>query len=233
MSTVTRGDAVEEFVAPGEAGRDAVAVRDGVVDLEPGASSARFLRTGWILRRADARRSRTAVLDAAIQLLGEDPDAGMAAIAGAAGVTRQTVYAHFSSRDALLSAVADRMTEKVAEEMDAAGADDGPAAEALLRLLDAAWRVSEAYPALIRLGGRPAPPDEDRGRHEPIADRIARVLQRGRDGGDFDPEPALSWQVAAVIALSHAAGEEVRAGRVSAADATAALHSGVLRLLAP
>lgn len=34
---------------------------------------------------------------------------------------------HLSSRDALLSAVADRMTEKVAEEMDAAGADEGPA----------------------------------------------------------------------------------------------------------
>lgn len=184
-------------------------------------------------RRADAQRSRTAVLDAAIQLLGEDPDAGMAAIAGAAGVTRQTVYAHFSSRDALLSAVADRMTEKVAEEMDAAGADEGPVAEALLRLLDAAWRVSEAYPVLIRLGGRPAAPEEERVRHEPIADRIARVLQRGRDGGDFDPEPAISWQVAAVIALSHATGEEVRAGRVSAADAVAALHSGVLRLLAP
>ncbi|WP_199844308.1 hypothetical protein [Streptomyces sp. RTd22] len=59
------------------------------------------------------------------------------------------------------------------------------------------------------------------------------MLQRGRDGGEFDLGPALSWQVAAVIALSHATGEEVRAGRVSAADATAALHSGLLRLLAP
>ncbi|MGW2330467.1 TetR/AcrR family transcriptional regulator [Streptomyces sp. NPDC001700] len=184
-------------------------------------------------RRADAQRSRTAVLDAAIQVLGEQSDAGMAAIASAAGVTRQTVYAHFSSRDDLLAAVADRMTEKVAEEMDAAGADEGPAAEALLRLLDAAWRVSEAYPALTRLGGRPVPPEEDRVRHEPIADRIACVLQRGRDEGDFGPGPALSWQVAAVIALSHAAGEESRAGRMSAADAMAVLHSGVLRLLAP
>lgn len=157
----------------------------------------------------------------------------MAAIAAAAGVTRQTVYAHFSSRDDLLAAVANRMAEKVAEEMDAAGADEGPAPEALLRLLDAAWRVSEAYPALARLGGRPVPPEEDRVRHEPIADRVARALQRGRDEGDFDPETALSWQVAAVIALSHAAGEESRAGRMSATDATAALHSGLSRLLAP
>lgn len=184
-------------------------------------------------RRADAERSRTAVLDAAVQLLGERPDAGMAAVATAAGVTRQTVYAHFSSRDDLLTAVVDRVTERVAEAMDAAGADEGPAPDALLRLLDAAWRAAETYPALVSLGTRPAPPDEDRARHRPIADRIAHVLERGRDGGAFDPGPALSWQVTAVIALSHATAEEIRAGRMPAADATAALHSGLLRLLAP
>ncbi|WP_405656466.1 TetR/AcrR family transcriptional regulator [Streptomyces sp. RK9] len=184
-------------------------------------------------RRADAERSRTAVLDAAVQLLGERPDAGMAAVATAAGVTRQTVYAHFSSRDDLLTAVVDRVTERVAEAMDAAGADEGPAPDALLRLLDAAWRAAETYPALVSLGARAAPPDEDRERHRPIADRIAHVLERGRGGGAFDPGPALSWQVAAVIALSHATAEETRAGRVPAAEATAALHAGLLRLLAP
>lgn len=157
----------------------------------------------------------------------------MAAVAAAAAVTRQTVYAHFSSRDALLAAVVDRITQKVTQEMDAAAADSAPAPEALLRLLDAAWRVSEEYPALIRLGGRPAPPEEDRTRHEPISERIAHVLQRGRAAGDFTTEHALSWQVAAVIALSHATGEEVRAGRASVDDARAALGSGVLRLLAP
>ncbi|MEI5101979.1 TetR family transcriptional regulator [Streptomyces sp. PmtG] len=184
-------------------------------------------------RRADAQRSRAAVLDAAVSLLGERPDAGMAAVAAAAGVTRQTVYAHFSSRDDLLTAVVDRVTEKVSEAMDAAAADAGPPPEALLRLLDAAWSVAETYPALIRLGGRPAPPEEDRSRHAPIADRVAGVLRRGRDAGDFDPRPALSWQVAAVIALNHATGDEVRAGRVPAAEATAALRAGLLRLLAP
>ncbi|TDC19661.1 TetR/AcrR family transcriptional regulator [Streptomyces sp. 8K308] len=182
-------------------------------------------------RRADAERSRAAVLDAAIELLGERPDAGMAAVANAAGVTRQTVYAHFPSRDDLLTAVVDRMTERVAEAMDAARPDEGPAPAALLRVLDAAWRASLEHPALLRLAARPAPPEEDRTRHAPIADRIARVLQRGRADGDFDPSPALSWQVAAVIALSHATGEEIRAGRLSAADAVAALHSGLLRLL--
>lgn len=153
-------------------------------------------------------------------------------MANAAGVTRQTVYAHFSSRDDLLAAVIDRMTTTVAQAMDAAGPDEGPAPEALLRVLDAAWRVSTEHPVLTRVTAPPAPPQEDRARHTPIADRIARVLQRGRDEGDFDPSPALSWQVAAVIALSHATGEEIRADRLSAPTALAALRAGLLRLLA-
>ncbi|MFD0662573.1 hypothetical protein [Thermocatellispora tengchongensis] len=36
-------------------------------------------------RRADARRSRAAILDAALRLLDADPDAGVEAIAAAAG----------------------------------------------------------------------------------------------------------------------------------------------------
>ncbi|OEV04191.1 TetR/AcrR family transcriptional regulator [Streptomyces oceani] len=184
-------------------------------------------------RRADAERSRIAVLDAALHLLGERPSAGMAAVAAAAGVTRQTVYAHFSSRDDLVTAVVDHMTEKVVQAMDAVAADAGPAPDALFRLLDATWRVSEAYPALIQLGDHPTLTERDRTRHQPIADRIAQVLQRGRDDGVFDPTPPLSWQVAAVIALSHATGEEVRADRMPAAEAQQALRSGLLRLLMP
>ncbi|MGR6999045.1 helix-turn-helix domain-containing protein [Yinghuangia aomiensis] len=55
-------------------------------------------------RRADAQRSIDAILDAARRLLGDRLDVGMEDIAAAAGVTRQTVYAHFPSRDAPCSA---------------------------------------------------------------------------------------------------------------------------------
>jgi AcrR family transcriptional regulator len=59
-------------------------------------------------RRADAERNIAAILDAAVELLGERPDSSMAEIAAAAGVARQTVYAHYDSREALLAAVAER-----------------------------------------------------------------------------------------------------------------------------
>jgi AcrR family transcriptional regulator len=48
--------------------------------------------------RADARRSRQRILDAAAELLARDPRATMADIAVAAGVGRSTLHRHFATR---------------------------------------------------------------------------------------------------------------------------------------
>lgn len=183
-------------------------------------------------RRLDAERSRTAVLDAAVRLFGHRPDAGMEAVAAAAGVTRQTVYAHFSSRDRLVSAVIDRVTEEALAAMDAADIDTGPAPEALLRLLDAGRRTSEAHPGAVHLAAaQGAPPAEDRTRHEPVAERLERLIRRGQAAGEFAAEPDAAWLVTAVIALAHAAGEDVRSGRRSGDEAAGALRTSVLRVV--
>lgn len=183
-------------------------------------------------RRADARRSRDAILDAATRVLDAEPDAGLGAVADAAGVTRQTVYAHFSSREQLLLAIAERLTEETAAAMDAAGLDAGPAADALMRLLDAAARTAERHPVLTRrISAAPLAPETEHERHEPVADRIRRVIERGRRGGEFDDRLPVGWLVAATIALAHAASEERQAGRMPGAVAEDALRAGLLRLL--
>ncbi|MFE0175210.1 TetR/AcrR family transcriptional regulator [Streptomyces sp. NPDC059002] len=182
-------------------------------------------------RRADAERSRVAVLEAAIKLLGERPDVGMAAIAAAAGVTRQTVYAHFASRDALLSAVVDRLTDRTMAAMDAAEIDEGPAADALLRLLDAGWRTFAEHPFLLDISTHPAAREEDRARHEPVVERYARLIRRGRESGEFDTGMPVDWLVAATVALGHAAGEEAASGRMPPERAAEVLRKSVLRVL--
>ncbi|MEO3791022.1 TetR/AcrR family transcriptional regulator [Nonomuraea sp. B10E15] len=183
-------------------------------------------------RRADARRSRAAILDAAIRLLNARPDASVDAIATAAGVTRQTVYAHFPSRQRLLAAVLDRLTEEAVDEMDAADLGTGPAADALLRLIDAGARTAGRYPVLMqKLAALPVPPGEDQARHTAVADRLKLIIERGVRTGEFDDRLPVDWLVAATITLGHAASEERTAGRLTAAETDEALRVSLLRLL--
>jgi AcrR family transcriptional regulator len=176
--------------------------------------------------RAEARRSVAAILDAATRVLGERPQASVDDIAAAAGVSRQTVYAHFPAREALLTAVVRHITEEAVAAMDAAQLDEGPAADALLRLLDASWRTFERYPLLQAV---PAPQEEN-DLHTSVFDRLERLIRRGQQAGEFQRESSPAWLIAATVALGHAAGAEVAAGRMPAADAAAALRTSVLRV---
>ncbi|MFD7560356.1 TetR/AcrR family transcriptional regulator [Streptomyces sp. NPDC059835] len=182
--------------------------------------------------RADAERSRAAILDAATRLLSEQPDAGLGAIATQAGVTRQTVYAHFSSREDLVGAVVDRVTQEATAAMDAAELDAGPASAAVLRLIDIGWQTFERHSALLRAAALTATEGGGAGAdHEPVTDRLLRLIERGQRAGEFDPNLSPAWLVAATIALGHAAGEEADAGRIPRDEAAAALRTSVLRTL--
>ena len=180
-------------------------------------------------RRADADRSRAAILTAAIALLDERIDASVERVAEAAGVTRQTVYAHFPSRDALLNAVVDELTRETLQAIDALDLDHGPALDTLLQLIDLGWRSFEQHPLLLHLP-QPAGPDE---RHDPVVERFERLIRRGQRAGEITRDLPVGWLVTALVALGHAAGESVAAGRLPARRASATLHASIIRLLAP
>lgn len=146
-------------------------------------------------------------------------------IAEAAGVTRQTVYAHYASREVLLGAVVDRATHDALAAIDAAELEQGPAPEALLRFLDAGWRTFESFPMI----SRQAPHDEPE-RHGAVLDRLVRLVRRGQESGDFDSRLPPAWLLAATVALGHAAGDQVSTGRMTNEAASKALKRSVLRL---
>lgn len=174
-------------------------------------------------RRADAERSRAAILDAAVRLFSKDPDAGLGAVAAAAGVTRQTVYAHFAARDELVRAVVARVAEESDAALGAAALDEGTAAEALVRLIEMGFGTLEANPVLLVTPGA--------GQHTSISERLAELVRRGQRGGEFDPGLDPEWGAAAVIALGHAAGSEIADGHLSRQDALEAVRVAVLRVL--
>jgi AcrR family transcriptional regulator len=74
-------------------------------------------------RRSDVQRNIDAIIGAARIALGDRPDASMEDIAAAAGVTRQTVYAHFPSRDALILALIDAAGAETLAVIDTARLD--------------------------------------------------------------------------------------------------------------
>jgi serine phosphatase RsbU (regulator of sigma subunit)/DNA-binding transcriptional ArsR family regulator len=58
--------------------------------------------------RADATRNRERILEAAGKLLEQSPGASLGEIATAAGVSRSTIYRHFSDRDGLVREIGER-----------------------------------------------------------------------------------------------------------------------------
>src|SRR6266480_2642544 len=95
--------------------------------------------------------TRDRILDVALDVLGENPDAGMGDIASAAGVVRRTVYGHFPSRLDLIRTLTERaVTEMTAvlAEVSASGAEaDAMWAEFIARV----WPVAHRYRVLLAL----------------------------------------------------------------------------------
>ena len=181
-------------------------------------------------RRADAERNIAAILDAAAEVLADRPDASMGQIARAAAVARQTVYAHYDSREALLTAVAERALDRTVAAIDAAEPNRVPPILALDRLIRAWWESIERHARVLEAlaqGFRSA--EEVHDFHSPILDRVERLVRRGQRAGDFDRRLAPGWIATSFLALMHAAAEEVAAGRHSEATAGQALERTVPR----
>jgi AcrR family transcriptional regulator len=183
-------------------------------------------------RRLDAQRSRVAVLDAAVAVLGRQADASIEDIAAAAGVVRQTVYAHFPSRASLLDAVVAHLTAETANALDALDLTTPPPDEALRRWLEASWAIVQRYPVLLTpIVAGAAPPADEYAQHRPVTTQLSALVRRGRQAGIFEARYGDDWIISAAVALGHAAGQQVAAGRMSADEAGTAYRDSVLRLV--
>jgi len=191
----------------------------------PGADAQQPLANGH--RRADAVRNREAIVSAAVQVLTHKPDAGLAEVARASGLTRTTVYAHFATREELLEELAGRALAETVHTLDVAEPDDGPADEALLRVVRASWRQVGSQARLLDMIGSALGPRAAE-MHAPVRERLLKLIKRGRRDGTFRRDVPERWLMTTYFTLVHAAGHEVAVGNATYGEAENALSKLLL-----
>lgn len=178
--------------------------------------------------RADAARNVHRIVEVAARLLGENPNVGMGEVGLAAGVSRATVYRHFPTREALISAIQVQAVEQSERALLACRLDEGSATEALHRLCDAWLDVAERY-ALAQLAAQPGiaiagTSREHRSRI--LGDPLRALIERGQAAGEFSPALSTAWAVRSFGALLLAGARAVADGTLTHDEAPRAVfHS--------
>ena len=183
-------------------------------------------------RKATVERNVEAILDASERLLRQGRPATISAVANEAGVSRVTVYAHFEDRPRIIEAVVTRAVNHVMVSLEAARPADGPAAEALERLLAASWEQLAANQEIGRAAAAELSGDAMRRAHERARAVLQGLIERGRREGAFRTDVPAEWLIASFLALIHAATDEVRGGRLDAGTALDVLLVTVTDLFA-
>jgi TetR/AcrR family transcriptional regulator, mexCD-oprJ operon repressor len=165
-------------------------------------------------RRADAERNIAAILDAGLACFSRNADASVTDVARGAGVGRVTLYRHFPSREALIDSVLAHAISRADRALEAVAVDDGPAPEALARLIGSSWQIVDHHRSLLAAAQRGLPPARIRHLHDQVMARVERLIARGQSEGDFRTDLPRPWLVATFYSVLHGAAEEVDAGRL-------------------
>src|ERR1700743_1143650 len=128
--------------------------------------------------------TRDRILDVALDVLGENPDAGVGDIAAAAGVVRRTVYGHFPSRLDLVRTLTERAVTEMTAVLTEVNASHAEADAKWVEFIARVWPVAHRYGVLLALR---------RGEYGevihsllgPVDELLADLVKRGQDSDVF------------------------------------------------
>ncbi|MBL3671180.1 TetR/AcrR family transcriptional regulator [Streptomyces sp. M2CJ-2] len=183
-------------------------------------------------KRADALRSIDAIVQAAAECLGRNPEASLSEIARAAGVGRVTLYAHFASRAEVVDAAMSRAIDRGDEALDAVDLSGDPLV-ALARYVEAGWHLVDEARALLVAAQRELPAGRIRELHSGPAARVEALVARGRAEGVFRTDLPIAWLVNVLHSVMHSAADEIRAGRLTSDRAAAHITATALAAFTP
>jgi AcrR family transcriptional regulator len=166
--------------------------------------------------RADARRNRRTVLDAAVALLAERPQATMQEVADASGLGRTTVYRHFPKRQDLIDALFDEVLRESAETIEEALQSPGTARELLCDIGTRIIAIGDRY---AFLDAHPELRERALNATGGGGDPLAIFLTAAQERGEIRDDLPVEWMTTSLRGLAIVAMVERRAGRMSSEDA--------------
>ena len=164
--------------------------------------------------------TRNRILDVALEVLGQNPDAGMGDIASAAGVVRRTVYGHFPARTDLVRTLAQRAVNEVAAVLTEVDASDGAVEAVWVDFIARLWPLARRYRVLVALR-RGEYGEEIHALLGPVDKTLADLVQRGQDSQVFGRHlPAGILSQVAFAAVFSIADNDLSNGNLDARAAT-------------
>jgi hypothetical protein len=94
-------------------------------------------------------------------------------------------------------------------------------------VLLATWRQLAQFHGLLALNTARLSAEELRRRHVPMLDQLEPLIERGQNQGVFRSDLSVTWQLAVIRAIVHAASREIQAGRIAESEVEAAMLSTV------
>ena len=162
---------------------------------------------------------RDHVLRSAAALLTRKSTATMDEVARAAGISRATLHRQFAGRDALVRALESLGIDECEAALDAARVDEGPAPDAVRRLVQAI-EPSAALLAFLYSENQLFEGEQQNTGWTRIDDRIAALFRRGQSAGAFRIDLTPAWLTEALYGLLASGAWAVLEGRVASKDFT-------------
>jgi TetR/AcrR family transcriptional repressor of mexCD-oprJ operon len=162
---------------------------------------------------------RDHVLRTAAALLTRKSTATMDEVAKAAGISRATLHRQFAGRDALVRALESLGIAECEGALDTARLEEGPASEAVRRLV-AAVEPSAALLAFLYTENQLFEGEEQHAGWTRIDERISALFSRGQRAGEFRIDLTPAWLTEALYGLLASGAWAVSEGRVAPKDFT-------------
>lgn len=160
-----------------------------------------------------------AILEAAFEVFAQNPGASLADVAQVAGVGRATLHRHFTGRDDLIEALAERAMDELDQAVDQAVSDAPSYTEALRLALEAILPLAQRHMFLTTESAAQVGKIAERQKAD-FDELVHSVKQAQIEGGLRTDVPA-TWIARAYDNLIYAGWELVRSEEATAKQAAA------------